>query len=121
MGNFLGCKLNLTCSYRPQCNGIIERTHRTLKAALKDQEKPNDWLQNLPWVLLALRATPKSDRNVSSVQLTLARLFFFQDNFFLRLTSRHHKIKQNMLETLNLHYRLFVLFRLFGKEISVST
>ena len=23
MYNFLGCKLNLTCSYRPQCNGII--------------------------------------------------------------------------------------------------
>ena len=71
MCNFLGCKMNLTCSYTPQCNGIIERTHRTLKAALKTQEKPNDWLQNLPWVLLALCATHKSDHDVGSAQLTL--------------------------------------------------
>ena len=42
MCNFLGCKLNLTCSYRPQFNGIIEPTHRTLKAALKAQKKSNN-------------------------------------------------------------------------------
>jgi len=57
--NFLGCKLNLTCSYRPQCNGLIECTHSTLKAVLRALENPQKWLQNLPWVLLALRATLK--------------------------------------------------------------
>ena len=83
MCNFFGCKLNLTCSYRPQCNGITERTHRTLKAALKAQEKPNDWLQNLAWVLLALRATPKSDHDVSSAQLTLGTILRLPGQFFV--------------------------------------
>ena len=83
MCNFLGCKLNLTCSYRPQCNGIIKRTHRTMKAALKAQEKPNDRLQSMPWVLLALRATPKSDHGVSSAQLTLGTTLRLPRQFFV--------------------------------------
>ena len=82
MSNFLGCKLNLTCSYRPQCNDIIERTHRTLKVALKAEKKTNDWLQNLPWVLLALRATPKSDHDDSSAQLTLGTTLRLPGQFF---------------------------------------
>ena len=26
MCNFIGCRLNNTCSYRPQCNGMIKRS-----------------------------------------------------------------------------------------------
>ena len=48
MSNFFGYKLNETSSYKPQYNGIIERAHRTLKAALKAQKNPNGWLQNFP-------------------------------------------------------------------------
>ena len=92
--NFLGCKLNVTCSYSSQCNGIIERTHRTLKAAIKAQKNPKDWLQNLPWVLLALRATPKSDHDVSSAQLTLGTTLRLPGQFFstrLRGTTKSYR------------------------------
>ena len=81
MCNFLGYKLNLTYCYKPQCNGIIER-HRTTKAALKAQKNFNNWLQNLPRVLVALRATPKSDHDVSSAQLTLGTTLRLPTQFF---------------------------------------
>ena len=71
MCSFLGCRINHTCSYRPQCNGIIERTHRTLKAALKAQPQHQNWIDNLPWTLLSLRTVPQSDHQVSSAQVTL--------------------------------------------------
>ncbi|KAK3775862.1 hypothetical protein RRG08_034111 [Elysia crispata] len=53
----LGVKLHHTSAYHPQANGMIERFHRALKARLTG---PN-WVEELPWVLLRLRTTPKED------------------------------------------------------------
>ena len=43
---------------------MIERFHRTLKARLTG---PN-WVEELPWVLLGLRTTPKEDLGYSSAE-----------------------------------------------------
>lgn len=45
-----------TTAYRPQTNGRIERTHRTIKSALIARKQ--SWLDSLPVVLLGLRALP---------------------------------------------------------------
>ena len=42
-----------TTAYHPQCNGLIERSHRTIKNALMSKKK--SWLSSLPIVLLGLR------------------------------------------------------------------
>ena len=53
-------------AYHPQANGLVERQHRTLKGALI--AKGGDWLQSLPWVLLGLRAGPRSDDDSSPAE-----------------------------------------------------
>ncbi|KAK3783190.1 hypothetical protein RRG08_046983 [Elysia crispata] len=57
----LGVKLRHTSAYHPQANGIIKRFHRTCKTALKARLTGPNWVEELPWVLLGLRTTPKED------------------------------------------------------------
>ena len=56
---FLGIHQIRTSSYNPKANGMVERAHRTLKAALRS--RADDWLEQLPYVLLGLRMRPDSD------------------------------------------------------------
>ena len=65
----LGTRLHHTTAYHPQSNGIVERFHRTLKAALKARLETPGWIDELPWVLLGLRTAPKEDIGVSSAEL----------------------------------------------------
>ena len=48
-----------TSSYRPQCNGMIERFHRTLNSMLGKvvSENQRDWDDHLPYVMAAYRAS----------------------------------------------------------------
>jgi len=48
----LGAQLHRTTAYHPQANGIVERFHRQLKAALKAWLVGPDWMDELPLVLL---------------------------------------------------------------------
>ena len=69
MAELLGTQLNPTTAYHPQANGLVERLHRTLKAALKARLTGPNWVDELPWVLLGLRTTPKEDLNTSPAKL----------------------------------------------------
>ena len=52
--NQFGIVRNHTTSYLPQSNGMVERFHRQLKAAI--MESPNPWTTTLPAVLLGARS-----------------------------------------------------------------
>jgi transposase InsO family protein len=58
-----------TTAYNPQSNGLVERTHRQIKDALRDRLAGNRWPEHLPWVLFGLQAAPKEDSAVSSEEL----------------------------------------------------
>ncbi len=60
-----------TTAYHPQSNGLVERTHRQIKDALRARLAGNRWPEHLPWVLFGLRAAPKEDSAVSSAELVL--------------------------------------------------
>ena len=58
LSTLLGIHHMRTTSYHPQANGLVERFHRTLKAAIIARKK--NWFYSLPIVLLGLRMTPNS-------------------------------------------------------------
>jgi cleavage and polyadenylation specificity factor subunit 1 len=69
MANLLGIKLHRTTSYHPQANGLVERFHRHMKSALRARLQGPNWVDELPWVLLGIRTTPKEDLGASSAEL----------------------------------------------------
>lgn len=69
MAKRLGVRLHRTTAFHPQANGMIERFHRTLKAALRARLTGPNWVTELPWVLLGLRTAPKDDLGYSSAEL----------------------------------------------------
>ncbi|CAL9689822.1 unnamed protein product [Knipowitschia caucasica] len=65
----LGVKLHRTTAYHPQANGLCERFHRSMKAALRASLTDGNWVDKLPWVMLGLRTAPKEDLQSSSAEL----------------------------------------------------
>ena len=65
----LGVEVHRTTSFHAQANGMVERFHRQLKAALTARLSTGAWVQELPWVLLGLRAMPKDDLGCSTAEL----------------------------------------------------
>ncbi len=65
----LGVQLINTTEYHPQNNGIVERCHGQLKAALRARLASTEWPEHLPWVLLGLRTAPKEDSAISAAEL----------------------------------------------------
>ncbi|GFV47151.1 transposon Ty3-I Gag-Pol polyprotein [Trichonephila clavipes] len=82
-----GFKVCTTTSYPPECNGKIERIHRTLKVAIRVHNSVK-WTQTLPTVLLGLRSALRSDTNYTPLHKWLTdKLSDYQENF-----SRNQKI-----------------------------
>jgi len=65
----LGIQHISTTAFHPQSNGMVERSHRQLKDALRARLASNRWPEQLPWVLFGLRAAPKEDSATSSAEL----------------------------------------------------
>ncbi|XP_063369336.1 retrovirus-related Pol polyprotein from transposon 412 [Cydia amplana] len=67
----LGVERTRTTPYHAQANGICERFHRSLKAALKARlQIERSWIDIIPSVLLGLRAALRTDTGVSPALLT---------------------------------------------------
>ena len=50
----LGTQRSRTTAYHPIANGLVERFHRQLKAAIRCLPSPSDWVSGLPWILLGI-------------------------------------------------------------------
>ncbi|GFU98317.1 retrovirus-related Pol polyprotein from transposon opus [Trichonephila clavipes] len=65
-----GAKVAHATSYHPQCNGKVERLHRTLKGAIKAHNNIK-WTETLPTILLGLRTALRPDTNHTIAQMVL--------------------------------------------------
>lgn len=66
--SLIGSQRTRTSAYHPASNGILERWHRSLKAAIRCHESKN-WLDALPVVLLGLRCSLKEDIKASAAEM----------------------------------------------------
>lgn len=80
--NLLGIFRTRTTSYHPTSNGIVERFHRSLKAALRAKLNGPNWYDELPIVLLGLRASFKEDINASPAEMTFGTTLRLPGEFF---------------------------------------
>lgn len=64
----LGTQHNRTTAYHPIANGMIERLHRTIKAAIRCTEDKG-WVDRLPAILLSHRNTAKEDIDATPAEL----------------------------------------------------
>ncbi|GFY39348.1 retrovirus-related Pol polyprotein from transposon 412 [Trichonephila inaurata madagascariensis] len=96
----LGISKIRTTPYHPSSNGLVEPTHRSLKAALIAHSTPR-WTQVLPFVLLDLRSVIKEDINATTAEKvygTSIRLpsDFFQDTGTNNVSEFVQHLKQTM-------------------------
>lgn len=78
----LGIEKTRTTAFHPQSNGIVERWHRSLKAALMATMSTNSWVNDLPTVLLGLRTAIRSDTGHSASELVYGRNVRLPGDFY---------------------------------------
>lgn len=80
--SLLGCQRIRTTAYHPQANGLIERWHRVLKAAIMCHADRN-WTKTLPIVLLGLRSHVRDDAEASPSEFLYGTTIRLPGEFFI--------------------------------------
>ncbi|XP_037919513.1 uncharacterized protein K02A2.6-like [Hermetia illucens] len=81
LAKLIGCERTRTSAYHPASNGILERWHRSLKAAIMCYGNKN-WVDSLPTILLGLRSCYKDDLNASCAELMYGSTVRLPGEFF---------------------------------------
>ena len=79
----LGTMCLRTTAYHPIVNGIVERFHHQLKAALKAYPNSTHWVDSLPMVLLGIRTALKTDLGCSVAELVYGTTLRIPGEFFV--------------------------------------
>lgn len=77
----VGFQHRRTTAYHPACNGLVERFHRQLKAAITCHGG-SSWVETLPLVLLGVRSAYKEDIQASTAELLYGQPLRLPGDFF---------------------------------------
>ena len=80
--HLLGSQRIHTTAYHPIADGLIERLHRQLKAALKTYPTPERWMTSLPMVLLGVCTALKENIHCTAAELVYGTMFRLPGEFF---------------------------------------
>lgn len=81
LAKLCGIELRRTTAYHPATNGMVERLHRTLKAAIMAHGNSR-WADVLPTVLLGLRTAWKEDLQCSASEIVYGEPIRIPGEFF---------------------------------------
>lgn len=81
VADLLGINHHSTTAYHPAANGMIERLHRQLKAAIMCNNNKN-WSETLPMVLLGIRTAWKQDIQSTAAELVYGESLRLPGEFF---------------------------------------
>lgn len=82
----LGVRHVHTTAYHPSANGMVERLHRQLKAALMARQARDSWADDLPLVLLGVRSSFKEDLGCTTAELVYGTTLRMPGEFFAPAT-----------------------------------
>jgi cleavage and polyadenylation specificity factor subunit 1 len=82
LNRLLGITASRTTAYHPQANGMVERLHRQLKAALRARLQNANWMDELPLVLLGIRSAWREDPDCSPAELVYGTTLHLPGEFF---------------------------------------
>lgn len=81
LNHLLGVQRIRTTAYHPQANGMVERFHRTMKAAIMCVDSKH-WSERLPLILLGLRTSFREDMQCSSAEMVYGQPLRLPGEFF---------------------------------------
>lgn len=102
LGQITGSKIIHTTAYHPAANGMIERLHRQLKAAIRCHQNDR-WTTILPTVLLGIRAAWKEDLQTTSAELVYGEPIRLPGEF-LSSTDWRDKSTESFIRELRHHF-----------------
>ena len=103
--SLLGSKRSRTTSYHPQTNGMVERFHRQLKAALKAQLLPHAWMDSLPLILLGIRTAVKEDISSTAAEMVYGTTLRLPGEFFTTSHLNPLPDPSNFVSRLRTHFK----------------
>ena len=100
--NQFGITRNRTTSYHPQSNGMVERFHRQLKAAIVAHKTPNPWTTTLSAVLLGIRSAVKETLGRSAAEMAYGMTLRLPGDFTENYTVDAHTDLENYSDRLRI-------------------
>lgn len=101
LASVLGIQHRPTTAYHPAANGMVERLHRQMKAAIMCHQN-SSWTDILPLVLLGIRSAWKDDIKASAAELVFGEPLRLPGEFFAPSTGTNHDVT-NFTSRLRLH------------------
>jgi hypothetical protein len=104
-----------TTAYHPESNGAVERLHRCLKDTLRACAAAVTWSEELPFVLLGLRAHPRKDTGLSLAEAFYGASIVLPNKFLQNKETSVDAIIKNFSKTC-----IFLLFLCPGTILAPS-